>query len=97
MRWPTGKSSRPRILIVDDEPFNIVGLKIILKKAAGNTQLVDLIDSAKSGLEAIDLVKQASWRGHMYSLIFMDCSMPVMDGYEATEKIREHYSIQNQG
>ena len=42
------------------------------------------VDLAENGREAV--VRAAEKR---YDLIFMDCQMPVMDGYEATEKIRK--------
>ncbi len=42
------------------------------------------IDVANNGQEALDMFKQNS-----YDLILMDCQMPIMDGYEATTKIRE--------
>lgn len=39
---------------------------------------------AENGLKALNLVKSTSFDG-----VLMDCQMPVMDGYQATEKIRE--------
>ncbi|MCT4663165.1 MAG: response regulator [Tissierellales bacterium] len=40
-------------------------------------------DLAENGQEAFEL-----WQKNEYDVIFMDCQMPVMDGYEATELIR---------
>ena len=42
------------------------------------------VDIANDGLEAIEAFKSSH-----YDLIFMDCRMPVMDGYEATRSIRQ--------
>jgi CheY-like chemotaxis protein len=41
------------------------------------------VDVAGNGQEALDLLEEKSFDG-----ILMDCQMPVMDGYEATQKIR---------
>ena len=78
------RSSTDRILIVDDEPFNLIGLRVILNSIEPN--LDSLIDTARNGLEALQAAKNEKYR-----VIFMDCNMPIMDGYEATDKIREHY------
>jgi len=43
-------------------------------------------DVADNGKEALEKLQQ---RGSKYSLIFMDCQMPIMDGYTATSMIRE--------
>ena len=77
-----------RILIVDDEPYNILALQIILQKS-GYPQIKEFIDSANNGQEAVQKVKDAFTKKQFsYRVIFMDLSMPILDGYEATKEIR---------
>ena len=77
-----------RILIVDDEPYNLLSMKIILQQS-GFKDLLDLVDQANNGLEAYRYVKEAFNDGqYSYGLILMDCSMPIMDGFESTDNIR---------
>ena len=45
------------------------------------------IHKAMNGVEAIDLVKRLNDEKKNYDVIFMDLQMPVMDGFEATEKL----------
>lgn len=68
-----------RILIVDDTALNQILLRSILEEKYGYR-----VDTAANGQEAVDLCKE-----FRYNVIFMDCMMPVMDGFEATKKIRE--------
>jgi CheY-like chemotaxis protein len=71
-----------RILLVDDEPYNLIALKIMLSKC---NIPEDLIDRAYNGQEAYEMVQKAyKLKQYSYGLIIMDCSMPIMDGYEAT-------------
>lgn len=42
------------------------------------------VDTAQNGAEAVKMYKKGS-----YNIIFMDCQMPVMNGYEASKAIRE--------
>jgi len=67
------------VLIVEDNLTNQELLAAHLKKFGCRT------DIAINGKEAVDAVMQ-----NTYDLVFMDCQMPVMDGYEATEAIRSH-------
>jgi CheY-like chemotaxis protein len=56
---------------------------------SGYEKIIQLIDIAYNGKEAVDFVKRAyKEKKHSYGLIFMDCSMPIMDGYIASKKIR---------
>ena len=77
-------------MIVDDVPFNIVALKMILEFTFGLTKSI-YSKKASNGQEAIEMVKSnIELNGRCtFKLIFMDCQMPVMDGYEATRIIRE--------
>jgi two-component system, sensor histidine kinase and response regulator len=66
------------ILLVEDNSMNSKLFTLMLKQR----NLV--CDIASDGAVAVELfVKNA------YDIIFMDCQMPIMDGYEATRKIRE--------
>ena len=48
------------------------------------------IDGVVSGKEAVELTKKLWMENRrFYRIIFMDCNMPEMDGYETTKKIRE--------
>ncbi len=66
------------ILLVDDNEMN-------LKVAIGLLQPLQMkIDTAASGKKALQMVQDKH-----YHLVFMDHMMPVMDGVETTQKIRE--------
>ncbi len=71
-----GRSDK-RVLIVEDNETNRHVIISMLSKLGYQT------DIASNGLEAIDKISE-----HDYAVVFMDCQMPVMDGYEATGKIR---------
>jgi len=85
--------SSKRILIVDDQTFNINALKIILENVF-KLDTKSLCSIAKNGQEAVDQVIKSTehfaGRKCGYALIFMDCNMPVLDGYEATTRIRSY-------
>ena len=70
---------KKKILVVEDNEDNRRILVYRLRKIGD----FDIIE-AQNGLEAIEMTEK-----HQPDLIFMDLKMPVMDGWEATKRIRE--------
>ena len=67
-----------KILVVDDIKMNQIIIQQMLKKFEITPEI------AVNGVEGFQYASQ-----HYYDVVFMDCRMPVMDGFEATEKLRE--------
>ena len=68
---------RAKILVADDEPFNLRALCYVLEKAGFQTI------EARDGEEAME--KIAAQRP---ALVFLDIMMPAVDGYEVCRRVR---------
>lgn len=71
------ESLTPRILLVED---NQVNRKIVISMLKSHNMTCDV---ALNGSEALKAISEKD-----YDIVFMDCQMPIMDGYESTAKIR---------
>ena len=80
-----------KLLLVDDEDFNLKALKVMLEH---HVQLCPFtpLQMATNGIEAMQRVMAEVTangnKGTGFKVILMDCEMPILDGCTATKNIR---------
>ena len=67
----------PHVLIVEDNSVNQTVAKRFLQKLGCTAEI------ANHGQQGLDMLRESE-----FDLVLMDCQMPILDGYEATRKIR---------
>jgi CheY-like chemotaxis protein len=77
--------SNLKVLLAEDNKVNQLVALGLMAKLGVNPDLVG------DGAAAVDIVCKQQ---RCYDVILMDCEMPVLDGYEATRKIRQHETDQ---
>ncbi|MBF0584373.1 MAG: PAS domain S-box protein [Magnetococcales bacterium] len=86
-RFSSASCRKANLLIVDDQRANLmVTVGMLSKLGCKRSRCV----TATNGVEAYERFKERA-----YDLVFMDCQMPVMDGYQATRLIRAWEKQQN--
>lgn len=76
---PSDDDAPVSALVVEDDPVNQLVAVEMLKKLGCEVDVADDGEAAYAAVRA---------RTGSYDIIFMDCHMPVMDGFEATRRIR---------
>jgi two-component system sensor histidine kinase/response regulator len=74
-----GEDAMPRVVLAEDNEDNRRLAGIMLRRLGCH------VEAVTTGQAVLEALGRAAW-----DLVFMDCQMPEMDGYEATRAIREH-------
>ncbi len=84
----TNSGRKHRVLLVEDNQTNQLVAKTLLE---GFGVEVDIAGNGKEALELLNIDKNRI----IYSVVFMDCQMPEMDGFECTREIRAAHAGEN--
>ncbi len=71
------RERQPRVLVAEDDAVNRKVVQTFLERLGAT------VDCVKDGLGAVEAVRHSA-----YDVVFMDCHMPTLDGFEATRQIR---------
>lgn len=80
---PKNQDEKMTILVAEDEDFNFILIKEVLLPLELN------VIRAMDGAEAIEIASSSD----SIALVLMDLKMPVMDGYEATRRMKELFPV----
>ncbi|KAI5263996.1 hypothetical protein E4T47_08872 [Aureobasidium subglaciale] len=83
------QNSAEHLLLVDDNAINLKLISALAKKLGVSA------DTAVDGKDAFETYKAALETDRPFTTIFMDVSMPIMDGFESTRAIRAHEAKTN--
>lgn len=83
----TGDLQRRQVLVVEDNPVNLTVISGHLRKLG-----VKEVLAASNGEEAINLITSAA---KPPDIIFMDCQMPILDGFDTTRLLRSSLRFGN--
>jgi CheY-like chemotaxis protein len=80
------QSAPLRVLLTEDNPMNQEVGRLLLEELGCE---VDVAGNGRVAIEAVSAIR--------YDIVFMDCEMPEVDGYQATRAIREFERGQDEG
>ena len=80
--------NRPKVLVVDDEAFNVQVITLTMKTTMGLKENEDYRE-AFGGQEAVDIVKSFG-NDNPFVVILMDLTMPNVDGLQASKLIMDY-------
>lgn len=75
-----------QVLVVEDEEVNQLMAVTVLNKLGCDVEV------ASNGSEGLEKYKHGD-----FDIVFMDCKMPIMDGFEATKRIRDYEDMKGAG
>ncbi len=80
----------PRVILVaEDNTVNQMVIEKMLQRLGHQCEIVN------NGREAMERYAAQCVNGKPYDIVLMDCEMPIMDGYEATQAIRRYEEEKN--
>src|SRR3954467_12613261 len=88
--------SRPVILLVDDNPHDVVLIRLAFRRVG----IIDMIHLVKDGTEAMRYIKgEGAYADRRQfptpTLVLLDLKMPLTSGFDVLEWIREQTALSN--